>query len=116
MVEEDAGKGERDLKDLSDFGDELVECAGTLKLGGETKEQISRFVNEVQSALSKPMKIDAKHLAQWFPSADNAVLVDGEKLVVRQGKKESAVSLLELEPNSKAVRVLRLAPADVVPR
>jgi hypothetical protein len=88
-----------DLKEFTDLGDELAKYIGTLKLERETKEQISRLVYQVQAALSKPLELDPRHLSKLFPSADSAVLVDGEKLLVRQGKKETAVSLLELEPD-----------------
>jgi hypothetical protein len=88
-----------DLKEYADLGDELAKYIGTLKLERDTKEQISRLVYQVQAALSKPLELDPRRLSKLFPNTDSAVLVDGEKLLVRQGKKETAVSLLELEPD-----------------
>ncbi len=99
MPRETDEKAKPNLNEFADLGDEISKYVGTLSLERETKKEISRFVNDVQGVLSRPVKLSAGQLNKWFPSADSAVLVDGEKLIVRQGKKETAVSLLELEPD-----------------
>ena len=99
MSQQARAKPRPDLKEFADLGDELVKYVGALKLENKTKKEISRFVHDVQAALSKPVKLDASRLKEWFPGADSAVLIDGEKLVVRQGTKETEVSLLRLEPD-----------------
>ena len=99
MAQEATEKAKPDLEEFAELGDELEKYVGTLKLEKETKKQISRFVSDVGAALSKPVELDAGHLSKWFPRADSAVLLDGEKLVVRHDKGETAFSLLKLKPD-----------------
>jgi hypothetical protein len=103
-----------DMKEFTDLGDELAKYLSTLKLERETKKEISRLVYQVQAIFSKPVELDPRHLSKLYPSADSALLVDGEKLLVRQGKKETAISLLELEPDPYYTVVKEVA--DVVIR
>jgi hypothetical protein len=103
---------EQTLKEITNVGDELVKYISTLKLEKETKKEISRFVYEFQSAFSGELKLNAKHLSEWFPPAKSAALVGGETLVLRTGKKETRISVLELKPDSY-VAVVKEAAASV---
>jgi hypothetical protein len=89
---------EWNLQEVTELGEEVVRYADTLKIEEKTKENIARYVNEIQKAMSKPVELDPKRLARWFPNADSASLVEGENLVLKRGKKEVQVSVLKLDP------------------
>lgn len=111
MAQEAKQEEAAQLKEFADLGDELVKYVGALKLERETKKQISRFVYEMQATLSKPVELEPGPLSKWFPGADSAVLLDGENLVIRQGEKETTVSLLRLEPDPYFAVVKEVAVA-----
>lgn len=100
------------LREFADLGEELVKYVGTLKLEKETKDQIAQYINEIQSALSKPMELNAGRLSKWFPGVNKVVLVKEEKLVLRKGKKETQISVLELKPDPY-VAVVKEATSSV---
>jgi hypothetical protein len=97
-LSQEAASVEPDLKEFADLEEEFEKYVGTLKIERETKAQVSEYVHQVQAALAKQVTLDPKQLAAWFPKADSAVLEDGVKLTVTQGKKTTSVSLLKLEP------------------
>jgi len=103
---------EQSVKEIANVGEELVKYISTLKLERETRKEISRFVYEFQSAFSGELKLNAKHLSEWFPPAKSAALVGGKTLVLRLGKKETKISVLELEPDPY-VAVVKEAAASV---
>lgn len=92
-----AGESGWDPKEAAELGDEFLRYADTLKLEQETKRKLAEYVNGVQKTLSKTVELDPRHLTEWFPGADSAVLQEGEWLVLRRSKKETRVSILELE-------------------
>ncbi|MDG6901068.1 MAG: hypothetical protein JRM80_03825 [Nitrososphaerota archaeon] len=93
-----SAESEWDPKEAVELGDELLKYADTLQLERGTKERIAEFMREFQKAFSKPVKLNPKHLSEWFPGADSALLLEGESLVMKRGSKEVKVSVLEMEP------------------
>ena len=87
-----------DLKEFTELGEEFDKYVGTLNLERETKVKVSETVKDVQAALSKQVVLDPRHLSKWFPKAESAVLDEGVKLTVKQGKKATIVSLLDMDP------------------
>ena len=110
-VQEAAQKVEVNLKDFAELGDELAEYVGTLKLERKTRDEISRLITEFESTLSKPVELDPKGLSKWLPGLESAVLLDGERLVLRKGGKELQVSVLKLEPDPYLAVVREAATA-----
>lgn len=87
-----------DPKEAAELGDEFLRYSDALKLERETKKRLAEYVGEVQKTLSRTVELNPKHLTEWFPGTDSAVLQEGEWLVLKRSKKETRVSMLELEP------------------
>ena len=96
---EAAQKAKVHIEDFSDLGDELTKYVGALKLERKAKKEISHFIGQFLSMMSQPVPLDPKRLSEWIPGIDSAVLVEGEKLVVKKGEREYQISVLTLPPD-----------------
>ena len=90
---------EAKVEEFSELRDELAQYVGTLKLERKTKKEIAHLMDEVQSAMSKRLVLETRPLRRWFPGVDSAVLLEGERLILRKGKREYEVSVLTLQPD-----------------
>jgi hypothetical protein len=106
-------KNEVNLEDFTDLREELINYVGTLKTERKTKREISRFIDDVQTELSKPIELNVRHLANWFPGIHSAALIEGERLILRRGTREYEVSVLALDPDPY-MAVVREAASQVV--
>ena len=86
-----------DPKEAAELGDEFLRYADTVKLEKEARKRLAEYVSGVQKTLSKTVTLNPRHLTEWFPGAESAVLQEGEWLVLKRSKKETRVSMLELE-------------------
>ena len=98
MAQEGTKAREQDFEEFAALGEEFAGYVGVMNLEQETKAKISQYVHDVQSELSKDVVIDARSLSKWFPKAESATLKEGVMLTLKEGKKTTTVSLLEMEP------------------
>ena len=87
-----------DPKEAAELGDEFLRYADTVKLERETRKKLAEYVSGIQKAFSKTVELSPKHLTEWYPGTESAVLQEGEWLVLKRSKKETRLSILELEP------------------
>lgn len=92
-------KVEPELRQFAELGEEFAKYVGTLNLERETKAKVSQYIREIQAELSKQIALDPKKLSKWFPKAESAVVEDGAKLTVKQGKKATVLSLMDMDPD-----------------
>lgn len=90
---------DQDLKELAGLGEEFAKYLEVTDMEREKKLEITRCLQEAQSAFSKEVRLDARPLKKWFPGADGAVLENGTNLVITKGKTKTMHSVLELEPD-----------------